>query len=609
MATLELNNGIANIPAGSGLEELYGKLYQIMHDANQIELPDYAATPPLTPDGKIDQNAVKQRIQADSDIMMHNAAYEWANAIISTVNGGGGGSSGGSGFLSRAGDSMAGALGALYGFQGGHDNEMILELIHDAVLASDKFNGRTAHVDGHLKVDGDATVGGQLNLGNSGIYFANHQSVFYSDNKLHIDSQDIKITGGVVVDGSFKLGDIVINSNGLFNGTKEYYHSGNCNNAATDWSTKDAHVYGNLTVDGAQTLGGRLIALQGFSLGEAAQVMLYSVDPANPWSHTTAPIKNTCYLQLEADLNLWTGYAVKFESKTVLKVKSGSTSTVSLCAPGMVLNLGDSDSGEATKAIHLQADIKHFNGDYTIVSYDGSGQFRNGLSAWTANAGTEVLSTYSVSTTDIGVLFKKNIRLGQVDGPALASLSKDTVCFTLPYPHAGVGNTTIWEPLPFRFYFADTDSLFKSSTNAWSASLNFDLGDDAEFFVFRKPIEATFFSVISSRYKTRLGENALFFHDGIFMEGIFGDSGPDGIRFSGNSYFDNNAGSIRFSGGFDGYGWGVINNRGSYTATFDDLVIRKRLRVYELEVQKQSVTNGSWWVTDSCSGDIVEKIS
>ena len=47
---------------------------------------------------------------------------------------------------------------------------------------------------------------------------------------------------------------------------------------------------------------------------------------------------------------------------------------------------------------------------------------------------------------------------------------------------------------------------------------------------------------------------------------------------------------------------------GNATATFDELVIRKKMRVYELEVQKDSSTNGSLWISDSCSGDIVEKI-
>ena len=42
-----------------------------------------------------------------------------------------------------------------------------------------------------------------------------------------------------------------------------------------------------------------------------------------------------------------------------------------------------------------------------------------------------------------------------------------------------------------------------------------------------------------------------------------------------------------------------------FTPLFDSLTVRKKMRVYELEVQKNSVTNGSLWVSDSCSGDEV----
>lgn len=59
-----------------------------------------------------------------------------------------------------------------------------------------------------------------------------------------------------------------------------------------------------------------------------------------------------------------------------------------------------------------------------------------------------------------------------------------------------------------------------------------------------------------------------------------------------------------------GSGWAILENalNGSFHATFDELTVRKKMRIYELEVQKQNVTNGSWWVTDSCSGDLVEEV-
>jgi hypothetical protein len=47
---------------------------------------------------------------------------------------------------------------------------------------------------------------------------------------------------------------------------------------------------------------------------------------------------------------------------------------------------------------------------------------------------------------------------------------------------------------------------------------------------------------------------------------------------------------------------------GNVTATFDEVVARRRFRAYEFEVKKISAANGSLWVSDSCSGDTVEKL-
>ena len=59
-----------------------------------------------------------------------------------------------------------------------------------------------------------------------------------------------------------------------------------------------------------------------------------------------------------------------------------------------------------------------------------------------------------------------------------------------------------------------------------------------------------------------------------------------------------------------GTGWAILRSRttGSISATFDELTVRKRMRLYELEVQRSSATNGALWVTDTCSGDSVEKL-
>ena len=148
--------------------------------------------------------------------------------------------------------------------------------------------------------------------------------------------------------------------------------------------------------------------------------------------------------------------------------------------------------------------------------------------------------------------------------------------------------------------------MFANQSLSWSASLNIDLiGDNVEFFTFKKPVEAGFFSIAGSTYKTKLGENVLFFADGVFLEGVTG-----GIYHAGNATFSGSIGSTSFSSGFAGHGWAVLNDLlyGGYEATFDSLVVRKKMKVYELEVQKISATNGSLWVSDACSGDSVTEI-
>jgi hypothetical protein len=104
---------------------------------------------------------------------------------------------------------------------------------------------------------------------------------------------------------------------------------------------------------------------------------------------------------------------------------------------------------------------------------------------------------------------------------------------------------------------------------------------------------------------TRLTDSALYFRENQYLL-----SGADGIKHYGNAYFLENVASELFSSGFAGSGWAIQKNQttGNVSATFDELTVRKKMRIYELEVQKLSATNGALWISDSCSGDTVEKL-
>lgn len=620
MSEAKLNFNPDTLDHSSALYDLYSRLYQGMHDANEVDAPDFTSNPPYltNSDGsvkkddlgvpQVDHGAIATQLSEFSDILMKNSAYLFANAILTVMGGNSsGGGTAGVGFVSRNGDTMVGKLSANYGFESGMNGTKIFETIFDV------DSNPWAIVTGSLRVTEDATVGGQLNLSEKGIYFGGNQVISYGNSTLNIVNQNIAFKGDITVDGTFELGQVTINQNGIFWDGKEFYHSGNSNKSDVDWTMKDANVYGNLDVKGTAKLDGRLTALKGFDLGELGQKLFYS--EVKDVTADDGTVTQVPYITLATDLSIVDGYGIKFDDLYIVKTRTGSTKVVSFSAPGMVMNLGDSNERDAsgnpitpTQYIALQANIKNYNGAYDMVSYNGDGNFPNSFSAGCYNSGPTVIRTFATDTDNCGIVVPRQVRFGSVSGPMLygdGAVLKGSMSYTV---NTG-GSSTIYS-IPFSAYYGETTSLFKAQNSTWSATLRLDT--DAEFFGFEKPIEAIFFSVKSEKYKTRLQENALFFDDGKFLEGV-----TDGIRHTGNSYFDGSlssfdpdSGTPSFSSGFAGKGWAIMEDEtyGGIHATFDTLTIRKKARFYELEVQKISVTNGSLWVSDSCSGDEVREI-
>lgn len=607
MAEIKLHPDIANLEKNEPTRySIYQTLLQGMREANDGTPPDYSQAPYSTdtgktwtdPDGNVvpllepNQGVIAAKMAEITQIQMQNAAYLFARVIDSAAT------SAAAGidltkFVQKSGDSMLGLLGALRGFEAGSNDTKIFDVTINAAQEN------VAHVYGFLLVDNDVTIDGQLNMSDNGIYFSKHQCIFYKDNALQLDSQNIKLTGDVSIDGTFTLGDVLINQHGIFWGTKEFYHSGNCNDSSTDWSMKDAHVYGDLTVDGAANFSGRLKALQGFDLGENGDAIFYS-------NYDNATQKSKIIMR--TDLNIVDGYGIKFDDEYIVRVRGGADNIVSFAAPGKIMNLGDSggtaDNPLATQFISLQADIKNDKNTYVMVSSNGDGDFRNSFQAGCGNSGPIVIRTYYHSADDCGVMFPRNIALGTENGPHIYSDGTfDTLSVALPFTHVD-GASSVTDRLGLQIYFGASNYPWRNQSLLVDASLNFDT--EGEYFIFRKPVLSKSFSILSEKYQTRLEENALFFNTGIFIEGV-----SDGMAFTGNAYFNNNVQSPRFASGFAGYGWGIIKSEfvGGYHATFDELTVRKKMRIYELEVQKIGATNGSLWISDSCSGDLVEEIS
>lgn len=616
MAEIILNPDIENLDKDSSLEarkRIYQTLLDGMKKANEGTPPDYNAAPYSEPQKDADGNPVywddpdgnhillttpnqakiQEKMDEVSSIQMRNAAYLFAQVIDSAAKSASAGFDT-TGFIQKSGDAMTGSFSALHGFEAGMDGNRIFNIVKNAA------NEYIAHVYGSLIVDDDATIRGQINVGDAGIWFAQHQSIYYADNALQINNEHIQITGDIKVDGSFTLGDVVINDKGLFWGSNEFYHSGNSNLSTIDWNMKDAHVYGDLIVDGATTYNGRFKALNGFDLGEKGNEMLSS-------KYDDATQKTS--LNMTTDLNIQPGYGVMFDGKYIIQVRDGASNIVSFSAPGRIMNLGDS-SGEdpnkvPTQFISLQADLYDSTHTRKLVSFDGAGNFPNGFSAGVANSGDWAMRTYTHSSDDYGVVFHRKIALGDEYGPKFSAEDNETLYIDLPYTHT-VESGQLVEHLGIKWNFGSSNSVWHYPPDDTESDISLHIDTDGEFIIFDKPVEAKTFSINSLKYKTQLKENALFLREGIFIEGV-----TDGMAFTGNAYFNNNVQSQNFASGFAGYGWGIIKSEfaGGYHATFDELTVRKKMRIYELEVQKNGATNGSLWISDSCSGDLVEEIS
>ena len=204
-----------------------------------------------------------------------------------------------------------------------------------------------------------------------------------------------------------------------------------------------------------------------------------------------------------------------------------------------------------------------------------------------------------MDSTDEGVVIHKQLRFGTAIGPFLGA-ENGGVILNAPFEYIRSG-ARCNEILQSSVHYGASTSLLAPKDRT-VASLIIETAADS--VLFDKPVEAKGRIGIAGTL-TRLASGTLFFTDDIRLAASVG-----GIKHHGNAWFLGDVGSELFSSGFAGSGWAIQQNRttGDTVATVDELTVRKRMRVYELEVQKTSVTNGSLWISHSCQGDSVEKI-
>lgn len=580
MAEVQLNFNESTLEKTSTLYDLYSRLYEGMRLANAISAPNFLENPPLTEDGEIDNGAIAKGLAEYSDILMKNSAYLYANAILASIDSQGGGGSGtlGTGYVSRNGDSMLGNLFAAYGFQAGEKGTIIIETT-------------SLGEECGVSVYGFLDVQSSVRTGKEGIYIDDAKVIYIdvTDDKLHLKYVEGISLDSEVVFQKLCSANVCIDDDGIYNGDNEYYHSGNSNLNTISWTMKDAVVAGELSVTGKSKFEAAIEAFGGFSLGLSATPLLYS--------HNN---DEDIWIKAGANIEFTGENGIILAGKKILK--KTDTNVISLMAPGMVLNFGGADGDERTSKIALQCGIYNASGTYEMISHQGDGNFPNSFSAGSGNGGNAVIKTYYSNSEDNGIISLERLRFGTKEGPFIQNIDGD-LTYGSKYTYVDENENQINVNIHSTLSYIPTASLYRDQSLPWSASLKFDT--EAEFFVFAKQVEARSFAIYSEQYKTRLIENTLFLDDGIFIEGV-----TDGMRFNGNAYFTDSVSSPSFASGFAGYGWAIMSSElyGGYEATFDNLTVRKKMRIYELEVQKLSVTNGSLWVSDNCSGDIVEEV-
>lgn len=507
----------------------------------------------------------------DTSIRLHNTAYGFAEAISLGIDE--------NGFvegetlleyLKKSGGNMSGRLTANYGFEAGIDNDRILSI----------FKNNPEELKG-VRIDGI------LEIGATALYMGGKQFLSYVgvDDTVVLESaiidfkDSVLLSKGELLFGNNKESGVYLSPDNITIKSYPVYHKGNANLSSVDWIMGSADVNGNLKVTGPAQLLGNLNACEGIQLGANSKILM---------------AMSGDYIHVTGFLSFGVGYGIKISDIPVL-IRSNDED-IQLGAAGGDLLLGSPDTQKTRLLTHLSTD----DGEYTIVTKYGGGYFPDFLKV-RHNSGDILFSSYREDKSNEGVIVHKRLKFREKEDVYLYGTNEGigfSSCFSFMNPETLEKTTINYRTL----------SQYKESTSRYrqfhkdSASLT--VSTEADFFVTDKPFEAKGHIGIDNSY-TRLVDGSLFFSESNYLLSTVG-----GIKYYGNALFLSNVSSEFFSSGLAGSGWAILHNKttGNTSATFDELTIRKRMRIYEMEVQKISATNGSLWVSDNCSGDTVQKL-
>ena len=502
-----------------------------------------------------------------TSIRLHNTAYNFASAIALGVTSEGS-VEGFLGYLKKTGGDMTGILRANNGFEAGIDNSRVLHVYNE-----DNVTG--------------VRVSGELRIGGSSFYLGDKQVLCYdkANDRVAIDGESISMGSATVYSrGKFVVGEseengISISIAGILVRGNPVYHHGNANLTAVDWKMRNGYVSGDLEVAGITTMAGRLTAEHGVSLGDNGKSLL-SINRDN--------------IDINGFLSFSTGHGIQIDGIPVF-MRSGEKD-IQVGAVGGDLLLGS----DYTNKIRLLAGVTDVDGDNLLITKYGGAYFPDSLTV-RHNYGDTLLSSYRVDSSDEGMIIHQKLRFANLYGAYLSG-AENGIMFSFRMEHI-TPDSPMREFVTYhtRFGYRASSSVYKP-LNRFSDTLF--ISTDADFVCYDKPIEAKGHVAIDGS-STRMADGRLFFTDEIYLSSFAG-----GIKHYGNVYFLGNISSEYFSSGMAGSGWGILHNQttGNVTATFDEVTIRKKIRAYELEVQKSATTNGSLWVSDACQGDTVLKL-
>lgn len=561
--SITLHPGIGNLDPESLCYSIYAQLYQNFFDAQ-------------TP--KSEDNPFGIEEGDDTSVRLRNTAYGFAEAISGAVESGGG--SGGSisgDYLELSGGNLTGPLTADYGFGAGIANRRILDIYRTALT---DVQGEVTGYDYGMRLTGDLKVEG------CNLYFGGQQFITYIPNlgtmfvrypKMDFSTSSMRSRGDLLFGENRQTG-IYISPVSLQVAGSDVFHAGNAGHAAADWAMKDAVVAGDLSVAGTVSLSGLFRALHGAELGGDGTALMAVTEQG---------------VSCMSNLSFSAGCGVRIGGVIVLQ--GVGAQDVRLEGAGGHLLLG----GENTQKVRLMSNVTDIDGDNVLISKYGGAYFPDSLRV-KHNYGDDLLSTFRSNADEEGIVVHKQLRFGDEKNGAWITGVYGQWAFCSASDHTSEAGG---EMVSVTTLIGHTPSMSLRRPMDRSSDTLF-IGTMGDFITFGNPIEASSVGIDGSY--TRLEDGCLYFTDDVRLQKTTG-----GIRHYGNALFARNLSSELFTSGLAGTGWAILGNAttGDAEATFDCLTVRKRVRVYELVVQRTRATNGALWVSDTCSGDRVVRIT